>query len=355
MRRPLVILAVALAVHVVSATQSEAPQSIRVPSAPPAVAEENIRAVFDAYAGGDDLAVERWLAGVGALSNARYVEGVMSKPAPWNRARAAFVMEVALRQFPRTSLIPLGQVMVVSRPSAFGTNAAEDRFEILWHQLAVALLETHPQVDLLTDYLDVVEPRLDDARKRGVTVTSRLPLARAFASAIVCCWKRVAGEQVRDVTSRNGVTIEMALAQFERAAEDPALRDEARIRAAKLLADNGRVADAVAMFERVPNDTDPALGYVHQVTYARLLDGLDRPADAAAAYRAALTFSPGAQRAGIGYAAALLRQGQAQEAAQAADAARRMTDDAALTISRFNKGDMRFAADWLTELRRLRR
>ena len=158
-----------------------------------------MRGVLDAYAGGDDLAVERWLAGVGGLSNARYAFSIMSKPAPWSRARAAFVLEVALKQFPRTSLLPLGQAMVMARPSAFGTNPAEDRFEILWHQIAIALLETHSQVSLLTDYLDAVEPRLDEARKRGVTVESRIPLARAFASAIVCCWKRVAGEQVREI------------------------------------------------------------------------------------------------------------------------------------------------------------
>jgi len=329
---------------------------VRVPSSRmPATAEENIQSVLDAYSGGDDLAVERWLTGAGALSNARYVEAFMAKPMPWSRARAAFVLEVALKQFPRTSLLPLGQSLVMARPSAFGANPDEDRFEILWHQLAIALLEAHPEVDLLTGYLDLVEPRLDAARTRGVTVESRLPLARAFASAIVCCWKRVAGEVTREISSRNGVTVDTAVAQFERAAADPTMRDEARIRAGKLLADVGRTTDAVAMFERVPSDTDPALGYVHQVTYARLLDGLDRPADAAAAYRAALTFAPGAQRAGIGYAAALLRQGRAAEAAEAADTARHMTDDGAAAFSRFSKGDMRFAADWLAELRRLRK
>jgi hypothetical protein len=96
------------------------------------------------------------------------------------------------------------------------------------------------------------------------------------------------------------------------------------------------------------------IGYVQHLTHARVLDALDRPADAAGAYRAALAITPPGQHAGIGLAAALLRSGQVHEAVAAGDAARSMNTENAGHQLAFNRGDGRFVSRWLAEIRRMR-
>lgn len=104
---------------------------------------------------------------------------------------------------------------------------------------------------------------------------------------------------------------------------------------------------------------------MHHWTHARLLDAVDRPADAAAAYRRALAFGPKSQAATIGLAAALQRAGRGEESAKAAADARaihgvvspmetasRAFGDSMPTLDR---GDNRFVPQWLAEVRRLRR
>jgi len=349
-------LATALVVSVGAVQSPQNRQTVPAVRVPPTV-ERSILDVLEAYSSGDDLAVEQWLATPAGRSQARYVEPVLAKTAPWSRARAAFILEVTIKQSTRgATILTAGRTMVIGRPSALGTNAAEDRFEVLWHQAALGLLSSLPQVSSLVEYINIWSARLEDARTRGATLGSRVALSRAFATAILCCWTRTRGEVVRmfEGPDREGMTIESALVQFERAAEAPALAAEARIRGGKLLFDAGRKNDALAWLERVPAHTDPALGYVQHLTHARLLDP-DRPGDAATSYRTALTFSPRAQLAGIGLAAALLRSGQPEEAARAAEDARRMTDDVAAALPTFNKGDARLVPEWLAEIRRLRR
>ena len=216
----------------------------------------------------------------------------------------------------------------------------------------------------LDDYVDAVRSKLDDARRRGVALETRIPLARAFTSALLCCWTR-SGELIRTFRdlSRSRVTLADALAQFEEAAREPALRAEALIRGAKLLLDNNRGTDALAWLERVPDHSDHVLGYVHHWTHARLLDNVDRPADAAAAYRRALAFAPRSQAATIGLAAALQRAGRAEESAKAAADARAMhvvispAESATRALGdlmpTFDRGDSRFVQQWLAEVRRL--
>jgi hypothetical protein len=161
------------------------------------------------------------------------------------------------------------------------------------------------------------------------------------------------------------VTLADALSQFEVAAREPALRTEALIRGARLLLDNNRGTDALAWLERVPDSSDHVLAYAHHWTHARFLDSVNRPADAAAAYRQALAFAPGSQVAAIGLAAALQRAGRAEESAKAAADARAMhvvispADSATRAVGdlmhAFDRGDNRFVPQWLGEVRRLRR
>jgi len=84
-----------------------------------------------------------------------------------------------------------------------------------------------------------------------------------------------------------------------------------------------------------------------------VLDVVQRPADAAAAYKRALRFDPNAQVAGIGLAAALLRSGRSAEAGAAAASAGRLPPAAGDHVRTFERADGRFVRGWIAEIRRL--
>jgi tetratricopeptide (TPR) repeat protein len=343
-----------------------APQSrARVPVPGPAAVDKALEDAISAYSAGDDGVVERWMSMARLSPRVHYTrfEAAMVRPAPWSRARAAFVLEVAVRNgIGESQLSSIGRSMVIGRSTALGADAADDRFEILFHHVTIGWLQEHMDVKPLADYVDAVESKFDEARRRGVVLETRIPLARAFTSALLCCWTRSGVLRTFRDLSRSRVTLADALAQFEEAAREPALRAEALIRGGKLLLDNNRGTDALAWLERVPDHSDQVLLYVYHWTHARLLD-VDRPADAAAAYRRALAFAPRSQAATIGLAAALQRAGRAEESAKAAADARAMhvispaesaTHDPGDLMPMFDGGDGRFVQQWLAELRRLR-
>jgi hypothetical protein len=346
----------------------------------PPGSEASLREVYDAYADGDDLAVERWLRTSDSSVRLPYIQPFVTREASWSRTRAAFVLEVLVQRPMRVSeLFDTGRAMVSSRPTPPGRDATQDRFEVLWHQTAIGLAESLSRFEILDQYLQRVTPRFEEARKNAAMQESRIPLARAFAAGLFCCWKAVPGEVVRHIprqdTSRAAVA--QALVLYEQAASSPALRVEALVRGAKLLAGAGLNDEALAWLERVPKHDDRSISFVQHMTHGRLLDARDRPADAVAAYRAALEVAPLAQRPAIGLAAALLRSGQVDEAVRvAADARgverrrgveerlgrvdaegfqRRMEDDGVRLLSEFHQGDLRFVEGWLAEIRKLRR
>ena len=322
----------------------------------PPASQSRIQEVFDAYDAGDDLAVERWLMTAGTESHLDYVVTFVSTA--WSRTRAAFALEVLVQRPMRVpDLFEAGRTMVIGRPSPLGSDAVEDRFEVLWHQAALGLAQGTPRLEWQTQYLAAVGPRFEQARRRGVKLETRLPLAQAFASGLLCCWTPVPGEVIRQIpkAGRSSTTLDMAISLFERAAGTPSLRAEALVRGARLLHGAGRTDQARLWLEQVPPHADRIVGYVQQLTHGRVLDRLDRAADAADAYRKALAIEPRAQRAAIGLAAALMRAGAPEDAGRAATDARRMEDDAARLIGEFHRGDQRFVHEWLAEIRRLRR
>jgi tetratricopeptide (TPR) repeat protein len=159
-----------------------------------------------------------------------------------------------------------------------------------------------------------------------------------------------------DPSDRRPVSVEEALALFDTAAERDDLRAEALIRGGVLLHKVGRHSEALTWLDRVPAHDDRALGYVHRLTYGRLLDGAGRSADAAAAYAAALEHESSSQPAAIGLAAALLRSGRAVEATEAATRARQIDNaESARFDLPYRRGDMRFVPGWLAEIRKARR
>jgi hypothetical protein len=349
-----------------AAPQSSTRERVRVPGA----FEKAMEDAIAAYAGGDDSAADRWMStSVRSRTAADHAEAVLAKPVPWSPARAAFALEVAaLHGLRESPLFSIGRDMVMARPTPLGADSAGDRFEIQFHHTAIAALQGNSRVKELVEYVNAVSSRLEEARRRGIVLDTRIPLARAFASAILCCWKPVVGEQIRrfDGISRN-TSLDVAMAQFEEAARVPSLRAEALLRGANLLFESGRKSEALEWIERLPDHGDTDLGYVQHWIHARMLDAVERPEAAAEAYRRALIFAPQSQPATIGFAAALLRAGRAEASAKAAADARAMhaamtpadraayEEGAGRPMSTFRRGDHRFFQQWLADLRSIRR
>jgi tetratricopeptide (TPR) repeat protein len=354
--RLLASLLALVAIHAASIAAQQTPASR---GGKDAAAERALQAAFDAYAGGDDLAAGRWVAGLEDASVLRNVGAFVARQ-PWSRSGAAFLLEVVVAT-PSVGRLPQlladAQAVLAKRPTPLGGNAEEDRFEVLWHQAAIGTLQALPMVEMLQQYLDAIAPRFAEAAGRGVTLETRFALARGFTAALVCCWERRPFEIVRQIprAARGATTRDAALAIFDRAATESALRVEALVRAGKLLHEAGRYKEALARFAEVPDHDDPVIAYVQHLTEARALDALDRPAEAATAYRAALATPPPGQTAGIGLAAALLRSGQIDDAVRAADEARSMGNSTQGHLVAFNRGDQRFVSRWLAEIRTLRR
>jgi tetratricopeptide (TPR) repeat protein len=335
--------------------------------------EREIKDALAAYSSGDDLAVERWLEPrptalrngltilAGGGPNPAHVDDVLRRdPEPWTRSKAAFRLEIAWalrgRATTALSLLKSGLEMVVSRPEPVGVDPDADRFELLWIQTALGIAQNAQQILLQQELLDVIQLRAR-AFPRQTILQTRMPLARGIAAAGLCCWTLAPGEMVQQVRlpDRGRVTVDEAVSLFDEAAAVPALRVEALVRAAVVLQKAGRDADALARFERVPAHEDRFLGYVQHLTHGRLLDQAGRAEQAVTAYRAALRFEPASQIAATGLAAALLRTGRADDALSAAAAARKLSSETAEFTAPFRRADGRFVADWLAEIRALRK
>jgi hypothetical protein len=329
---------------------------------PPAI-EQDIKKAIAAYAGGDDLAAERWVSHWLSPTNLAYLELVMTRDSePWNRSKPEFLLEIAVAMsgehgYRVPDVLKAGSSLMFGRPTAVGADPAEDQFEVLWFQAALGIAQGLEQYWLQQDLLDLIRLRFETAGEHPAVRKTRFPLARGIAAAGLCCWKRIPGEAVQYVppSDRRPVSPDEAIALFERAAAIPALRTEALARGAVLFWKVGRNADALGWFDRVPAHDDPALGYVQHLAHGRLLDGTDRAADAASAHRAALEFEPTSQVAAIGLAAALLRLGRADEAALVGAGALHLSSETARPDAAYRRGDFRFVAGWLEDIRRLRR
>jgi len=339
----------------------------------PAV-ERAILDTYNAYVGGDDFAVERWVPTPQARASLPYLELVLGRDdAPWSRARPAFLLEVATAMstapsgrevyFSSSSLrIPnylrTGMSILVSRPAPVGTEPLSDRFELLWLQAALGVAQGLQQYGLQQDLLDIVGQRFSTPTLVPLVNSTRIPLARAIAAGGLCCWRRIEGQVIQIMSpseTRRSISSDQALTLFAQAATIPALHTEATVRGAVLLHEIGKNADALAWFDRVPAHDERTLGYMHYRTLGRVLDGTERAADAAVAYRNALRFEPHSQLAGIGLAAALLRAGRPEDAAAAAEAARKMTAEPNAFEATYRRADRRFVPEWLAEIRSLRR
>jgi tetratricopeptide (TPR) repeat protein len=359
MRGVAIAMLAAAAIAAPAAQQTSSRNRPRIP----VEAERALQEAMAAYAAGDDTAAQRWTATAATPATLAYLEFTSAQDrGPWSRSKPAFLLEVAAavrvsHRYRVPNLLKAGMSLMVSRPSAPGVDAVEDRFEVIWHQAALGLAQGIEQYWLQQDLLDIIRLRFEATGHAHLLDGTRVPLAKAVAAAGLCCWTQTPDEPIQSVPpqARRPVRADDAIALFEKATEAAELRAEALIRGAVLLRKLGRDAEALAWFDRVPAEVDRDLAYVHHLTRARLLDGANRTADAAAAYQQALDADPTSQVAAIGLAAALLRSGQSAEAVSAAARARAIPGEASQPDQTFRRGDLRFVPGWLAELRSLRR
>jgi len=334
----------------------------------------DIRKVLDAYAAGDHLAAGRLIADsttrgrVDSVTRLALTRLLGDKNALWKPARAAFALEVAVaigrpNGFDAIQFVRLGQPMVIDRPTRIGLDANEDRFEVLWHQVALALLQNAGAWDMHNDYIAAISPRVVRMAQLDPPVPNRMPLARAINAAMQCCRAHASPlvNQIVIITTGRArpevkvVTPNDAIALFDDAAGHPSLHAEALVRGAFLESFLNRLPEALARLDRASPMTDDTIAYAAALIRGGVLDGLGRPDAAAEAYGLALHLAPTMQVPAIGQAAAFQRAGRLDDAAEAAGHARRLPAGGVDPWPIFIRADARFIDEWLRELRTLLR
>ncbi len=283
--------------------------------------------VHDAHAPLDEKGLRKWLG-------------------HWNCTKAAFLLEFAESESRLSGhhliAIAVGSRYVITRPTAIGDDAAEDTFEIAWHQLAVAVLEQGRWVQAQEAYLDTLSTRFA-TRPAGqhIPIDRRDALRRGLAREQFCAALERSKQSVCQIE---------AIRRYTQATLIPDTADEAFVRIAWLQTQRGEYAHALASLDRACPVGDPDLVYWQHLFRGRILDALDRLPEATAEYQAALGAHPGAHSAGVGLALTTFRLGQVDGAVAAAHAVE-TTVDASDPWWTYLLGDARFLDRLRGELR----
>jgi hypothetical protein len=268
-------------------------------------------------------------------------------------------------------------------PAGAGDAAlSEADFALVWHRAAAGLLEAIGNPTVIEEYVEHVGAGSRGASTPTRAVDARLVLARAVAQEWRCWAIRPsldqAGVPTSSLTKAAGVTVRADLDGARKAtrAKDVSVHTAClqdlvpRLEAARALADTraeagvrggwtlfqlGQPQDALAWLDGSATGRDAELSYWRDLFRGRVLDGLDRHVDAAAAYRAAFDRYPAAQAAGIGLALELVRltrPGEADEVVRAVRAAGAAAPD---PWTRYFEADRRFVDGWIDLLRAVAR
>jgi tetratricopeptide (TPR) repeat protein len=270
-------------------------------------------------------------------------------------------------------IVRIGRRYVASAPPGAG---ARDEFVRLWHRVAIGLLEGYGDAARIEEHL--IDGGARTRGERQMPVDPRLTLALAIAQERRC-WEirpsldqpsqridalsKAAGARVGDdldaprkaerktQVAAHRACLQEAVARFTAAASAEGAAAEARVRGAWILFQAGRLDDALNWLQQARPGQDPELAYWRDLFRGRVLDGLNRYAEAAEAYRTALSRYPVAQSATIGYALDLFRTGRAEEADDVAHRLRASAGAAADPWAAYINADRRFVPGGLEQLR----
>ncbi|MEZ5317145.1 MAG: hypothetical protein R2752_07055 [Vicinamibacterales bacterium] len=274
--------------------------------------------IADAYDRGDYGGVATRLASGGDLPD--LARALVASPTRWPanpHREAAFVLELAdaaVRFGGASGLAAARDLLTTYRPLV-RHPLGPDAFERYWLWGAVALAEGTRQPTFAGPTLDYARSRVPDEPRFALARTSyrdqRLSLG-------------LNAQEGRGLSASSLRSVEGLLAEYDDATRVEAVAQEARVRKAWLLHRVGRDEEALSELDGAGrgggSTDDDTVGFWRALFRGRVLDALDRTAEAAEAYRAALAITPTAQSARAGLMAALLRSGDRAGAEALADA-----------------------------------
>ena len=284
------------------------PAAPPTPILPPPTPE--VQALAAAFDRGDEAAMARALAPRNADT---IIESFRRNESPWParpRWTATFALEMALTGLrtdsPYTrdaSLRLLAEYAVRVRQAA-----ASDRFECTWFWLATAGLEGlfAPDAGSVITERGAERCPNDPNLKLGLAVVLDQQLTMGRTAPALR--RTVAAGAMTEAERR-------VLAAYAAAAEVPATRYEARVRAAYLHLRVGRYADGLALYDGLGQPgTDLDLVYIGNLIRSQLLVSVDRIDDAILAVRAALAVRPSAQSGRVALMNLHVRRGEHDQA-----------------------------------------
>jgi hypothetical protein len=367
---------------------------------PPTAATPDATAFFDqlhgAYQSGNYAVLSLRIRTAGDCKRLEPALGPSTKQLTqiWSRENAAFVIDLADAMSACSpaafwNLLSDGRNYVIERPVKIGVKRApaplgvdvnDDAFELMWHKVAVAMLLREAVTTAADVYLDTLERRyqtgpaakaahttldprfllmrgmvgeLQSLSPGAVRVSTSAPVDTSFSPAVAA----PVGPPIPEAQVTSSLVL--AAKAFEQAAEADTtglLAPEAYVRFAVMQLRIGKPADALTTLNRAKMPTpDLELAYWYGLWKGRILDALNRPADAAVAYGQALDVSSTGQAAAVGLALSLFKQNHRDEAAEAAARVRDMPSSAPDPWWTYTKGDARFIDDWLADLRKAMR
>ena len=302
--------------------------------------------LFAAYSAGDDAVLRRSLTRPNdfPFDRNQLDEALRSWRRDWRPVRAMFLFDLMIRTSEiapgsMTIVVPAAAAFMSSRPAG-APDPALDLFESRWHRATVAFLERFGEAPWLQLYLDGIEGRFGTAGPRPAW----LSFARAIALAQRCCPRAL-------YTPRRMSDADAAIALFEAAARAPDRHDESLVRGAMLQLQAGRAAEAFTLVDGASGALpDQELRYWRQMVRGLVFDALQRPAEAADAYRGALEAWPQAHSASLRLASVYARAGRMPDAVDLSLALVTAPRTAFDPWWAYDEADARFYARWRAEL-----
>lgn len=297
-----------------------------------------------AYSAGD---FNRFVGGLQRIVNrGAFIRELRESGNPWpdnpNR-ESAFVLELVdfALQSPRREDREEGRRLLMAHRPLIRGPFGPDAYERYWLWAAILVLEGANQPDLAQKLIADGRALFPDE--------PRFRLASAFVT-----------DQSRALhpLARNGVAlpaeaahVKAVAAAYDSAMDDPETAAEARIRKSWLLHRAARSEEALAVLDSIGTPPEALLDYLRHLIRGRVLDGLNRLDDAAAAFRAAALLFPDGQSARVGLMTVLQKQGNSPAALEQAELIQRMSPDAVDPWWRYWQGDYRLVATAFTRLR----
>jgi len=333
--------------------------------------------LWTAYQGGDYDRVARTIrTGVDYSGIVRDLNLTLpSWKASWKPIHAMFLLDlvrVATAQrwlasfsFGRSAedLIDKAREFVTTRPDRIGAKPDLDRFEVLFHRAALAMLQGNLAQAFGEEYLKKIDKRLSVTGGAGTgrLLDTRLALTSALFKEEVLTPDTVArflrsteASLIIPPVASLRSDVNLALARFEAATEVPATADEARVRMGFLLHRLGRADQALNAFNApLAPGVDPVVAYWRSLFKGRALQELGRLDQAVVAFGEARRAWPGAQSPLVALASLHQQLGRRAEALEMVTAVQNLkpTDSDPWWVYWF--GDHRLVPDLITELRGL--